>query len=168
MITKFITFIHLLIILLNISYVFCTKNKKYDYIFLLYTYFLILHWMFFNNECIISYVYKKMQNNDYEAGTDLNNNNNDDLYNIFGEYKFNILTFFHLLFMINIYMVARRNNIKQYLIFIFILIFNAYSLNLVITINYKNTNFQFFNDIFKISLLLFGLYIYINKNNIYE
>ena len=168
MITKFITFIHLLIILLNISYVFCTKNKKYDYIFLLYTYFLILHWMFFNNECIISYVYKKMQNNDYEAGSDLNNNNNDDLYNIFGEYKFNILTFFHLLFMINIYMVARRNNIKQYLIFIFILIFNAYSLNLVITINYKNTNFQFFNDIFKISLLLFGLYIYINKNNIYE
>ena len=175
MITKFITFIHLLIILLNISYVFCTKNKKYDYIFLLYTYFLILHWMFFNNECIISYVYKKMQNNDYESGSHLNNDNlnndnlkNDDLYNIFGEYKFDILTFFHLLFMINIYMVAKRNNIKQYLIFIFILIFNAYSLNLVITINYKNTNFQFFNDISKISLLLFGLYIYTNKNNIYE
>jgi hypothetical protein len=39
---------------------------------------------------------------------------------------------------------------------------------LVITINYKNTNFQFFNDISKISLLLFGLYIYINKDNIYE
>jgi 4-hydroxybenzoate polyprenyltransferase len=111
-----------------------------------------------------------MQNNDYESGSHLKNDDlkNDDLYNIFGEYKFDILTFFHLLFMINIYMVARRNNIKQYLIFIFILIFNAYSLNLVITINYKNTNFQFFNDISKISLLLFGLYIYINKDNIYE
>jgi hypothetical protein len=95
-----IAFIHLLIILFTIFYVFYTKNKEYDYIYLTYIYFLVLHWTFLNGECICSYYFKKIQNNDYELGSDLSN---DDAHYFFGEYRNYILILIHILVTVNIY-----------------------------------------------------------------
>jgi hypothetical protein len=166
MINIIILFIHILIVLFNILYVFCIKNKQYDYIYLTYVYFLILHWTFLNGECLLSYLYKKIQNNDYELGSDCKN---DDLHDMFGEYRSYVVIFINIMLTINIYMVCKRNNIKNYVILMFILLFQSFSFNFsYFTYHHINTNFQFFNNIIKISLIFFGLYIYINKDNINE
>jgi hypothetical protein len=117
-----------------------------------------------NGECIFSYCFKKIKNNDYELGSDFKN---DDLYYIFGEYRSYVVIFLNIMLIINIYIACKRNNIKNYVIFMFILLFQSFSLNFsYFTDHHINTNFQFFNNIIKISLIFFGLYIYINKDNI--
>ena len=60
MIYKLIAFIHLLLCIFSILYVFLIKNKQYDYIYLIVIYFILLHWALLKGECIISYLYKKM------------------------------------------------------------------------------------------------------------
>ena len=169
MIKELIAFIHLFGILLTILYVFLIKNKKYDYFYLGYIYFVLLHWTFLKGECIIAYLYKKIQNNDYELGSDFKK---DDIFYIFsflGEYKKYIPLFLNIMVIINIYMITKRNNIKNHIIVLFILLFIAFIINFVyFTDHHINTNFQFFNDIIKISLIFFGLYIYTNQDNIYE
>jgi hypothetical protein len=153
MINTLIVFIHSLIILFTNFYVFYTKNNKYDYLYLTYVYFLILHWAFLNGDCIITIYYNKILNNDKE-------NKKHDLYFIFGKYITYLIVFFHILMIINIYMVANRNNIKDYIIFIFILLFLSCSFcKYYFTDHDINTNFKFFNNIIKISLIYFGLYI---------
>ena len=68
---------------------------------------------------------------------------------------------------INIYMVCKRNNIKDYLIFIFILLFLSCSFSkYYFTNHYINTNFICVNKIIQISLIYFSLYIYLNQDKI--
>ena len=155
MIISLIVLIHLLIRFFTIFYVFYTKNNKYDYIYLTYLYFLILHWTFFNGECILTIFYNKIVNNDYENEID-----EIDFIFIFGKYKKYLIIFFHILMTINIYMVCKRNNIKDYIIFLFILLFLSCSFCKYYFIDHHiNTNFKFVNKIIQISLIYFGLYI---------
>jgi hypothetical protein len=161
MIDMLIAFIHLLIILFTNFYVFFTKNKEYDYIY----YFLLLHWTFLNGECICSYYFKKIQNNDYELGSDFKN---DDLYYIFGEYRSYIIIFINIMIPLNIFIVTMRNNKKvNYIIYTLIFLFLTFSLNFYnYTDHHINKQFQYSNNIIQISLIFFGLYVYTNKYNI--
>jgi hypothetical protein len=162
MIISLIVLIHLLIRFFTIFYVFYTKNNKYDYIYLTYLYFLILHWTFFNGECILTIFYNKIVNNENEY-----ENDEIDFIFIFGKYKKYLIIFFHILMTINIYMVCKRNNIKDYIIFIFILLFLSCSFSkYYFTNRYINTNFKLFNNILQISLIYFGLYVYTNQDKI--
>jgi hypothetical protein len=141
------------------------QNKRYDYIFLTCAYLLLLHWTFFKGECIISYLYKKLQNNDYELGSELNN---DDFQYVLGDiskYRFYVMFVINIVFMLNIYIVAKRNNIKNHYILIFILLYKIYFCGVYFFTNHNtNTNFQLFNEIIKILLILFGIHFYINNN----
>jgi hypothetical protein len=157
-------FIHILIVLYTILYGICVQNNKYDYIYLAYIYFLLLHWTFFKGECIVSYYFKKIQNNEYELGSDFTN---DEYYYILGDYKKYGIVFASIILIINILIISNRNNIKNYIIFIFILLLQSYTLVLSFFTNYnKNINFQLFNEIIKIFLIFFGIYIFINYKQI--
>jgi hypothetical protein len=120
-------------------------------------------------------MYKKIKNNDYELGSDFKN---DDFDYVLSEYKSNkcyMVLLSDLLLILNIYMVCKRNNIKNYIIFIFILLIQFYKLILFYFTNYKclnnintNTNFKLFNNIIQIILIFCGLYMYTNQDNINE
>ena len=57
----FILFIiHWTITLFTCFYVFFRKNKRYDYIYFLVASIIVIHWFFFNNECIISILEKNI------------------------------------------------------------------------------------------------------------
>jgi hypothetical protein len=162
MINKLIVFIHLLLCIFSILYVFLIKNKQYDYIYLIVIYFILLHWALLKGECIISYLYKKMQNNDYEIGS---NTKTDDLEYFFGEYTNYFHFFIQILTAINIYMLCKRNNIKNYITFMFIFIYITFvSLFYLLDRNQINQLY----DIIKISLIFFGLYIYLNQDSIHN
>jgi hypothetical protein len=164
MIINLLIFIHILVVLYTILYSICVKNNKYDYIYLAYIYFLLLHWTFFKGECIVSYYLKKIENNNYELGSDFTN---DEYYYILGDYKYYANIVVSIILIINIYIIGRRNNIKNYIIFIFILLLQSYILVLSSFTNY-NINFQLFNEIIKIFLILFGIYIFINNKKLFN
>jgi hypothetical protein len=169
MINYLIIFVHILLILSQTLYGYCIKKNNYDHIYLVYVYFLLLHWIFLKGECIISYLYKKLQKNDYELGS---NSINDDLHYIVGDYKLYIIFVLNIIFMISVFIVSKRNNIKTHYILIFILYYYVYILFLYyiryhnININ-TNTNFQLFNDIIKILLIFFGIYFYRNNRTFF-
>jgi hypothetical protein len=163
MINTLITFIHLLIMLPIYFFVFYTKNNKYDYFYLILLYFILLQWTILNNECIVSYVYKKINNNDYVAGSEFIN---DDLYIIYGEYR-NYIHIFDILLIYNIYMVFKRNNIKNNIIFIYIYIYLFYKLCFYYCINNKLI-YKIIIIKIQIIMFLFALYIYTNQDNIYN
>jgi len=164
MITNLLIFIHILVVLYTILYGICVKNNKYDYIYLAYIYFLLLHWTFFKGECIVSYYLKKIKNNEYELGSDFTN---DEYHYILGDYKKYGIILASIILIINIFIISNRNNINNYIIFLFILLLQSYILVLSSFTNYnKNINFQLFNEIIKIFLIFFGIYIFINYKQI--
>jgi hypothetical protein len=170
MIDILIAFIHLLLISFTAVYVFCIKDNDYDYIYLEYLYFVLLHWTFLKGECIMSYFFKKMRNSDYKLGSDFIY---DDLNYLLSGYEMYLSIILQILIIVNIYMVCKRNNIKNYIIYIFIIFFISFCLIYSFCISYftnhhKNTNYQLVNNILQIIIIFFGLYIYTNKDNIYE
>jgi hypothetical protein len=109
-------------------------------------------------------LFKKIQNNEYELGSDFTN---DEYYYILGGYKYYANILASIILSINILIISNRNNIKNYIIFIFILLLQSYTLVLSFFTNY-NINFQLFNEIIKIFLIFFGIYIFINNNIIFN
>jgi hypothetical protein len=105
----------------------------------------------------MSYCFKKIKNNDYELGSDFTN---DEYHYILGDYKYYANILASIILIINIFIISKRNNIKNHIIFIFILLLQSYILVLSFFTNYNNnTFFQLFNEIIKIFLILFGIYL---------
>jgi len=73
-----IAVIHVIQVLLTATYIFWrsyTPAQYRIYLDTIFIYFVILlpfSWLVFNNECIISYIWKKMQDKDYKQGTTYN------------------------------------------------------------------------------------------------
>lgn len=83
-------------------------------------YFIIFHWLFLKGECVLSYLFKKIQNKNYILG---NSPKDDDSYYLFGEYRDYILTLKNILILLNIYLLYKRNDNYGCMIVIFILLF---------------------------------------------
>jgi hypothetical protein len=144
-----------------ILYGICINDKKYDYIYIAFIYFLFLHWTFLKSECILSYYFRKLENNNYELGLE---NSKDDFDYLFGNYKKYFISIIFFGILINILIIGNRNNIKKHYIYIYIFIFTFYlHVKDYFKNHNKNTNFQLFNEIIKILLILFGIYFYINN-----
>jgi hypothetical protein len=163
MIDKLIVLIHVLFISFLGSYIFFIENSKYDYIYLSVIYFIMFLWMCFKGECILSYLYKKINNNNYKLGTNLND---DDFYYVFGEYRNNIIIIYNILLVLNIYIVCKRNNIKNYIMYIFIMFYVYY---ILFYSSYRvNKKIKLINYIVNTFLIIFGLYIITFTHDIYN
>ena len=64
----FFQVLHLLNEIFLSSYVFIFP-KKYDIYYICYILFIIIHWILLKNECIISYIEKKLIDKDYSLGS---------------------------------------------------------------------------------------------------
>jgi hypothetical protein len=161
MIKNLILFVHLLVVSYLIFYRMCVNNKKYDHIYILLIYFILLHWTFLKGECILGYSYKKLENKDYKFGL---NNTNDDFDCLFGCYKIYFCILIYISIIINIFFIGSCNNIKKYYLYIYIFIYTFYLCGRQCYNNRNiNANFQLFNDIIKILLIFFGIYFYRNN-----
>ncbi len=62
--------LHFVLPLIYIIYLFFAPVKWDPYMFIWFN-ILTLHWILFNNECIISYIHKKLENPNYKMGEDV-------------------------------------------------------------------------------------------------
>jgi len=78
-----IQFLHVLIDIFNCSYIFIFSSK-YDIYFATWILAQTLHWLLLKNECVVSYIEKKIEDPDYELGSEPKRVPHNEVY--FNEY----------------------------------------------------------------------------------
>jgi hypothetical protein len=164
----FIPIVHFITIIFSSSYAFIFKKNKFDFIYLLISYLVLLHWTFFNGECSITYYFKKQKDSNHIAGKDLHIN---EFTILFKEHA-NIIKFFNIacniLLVISLYITFNRNNIPDYISITFLSIFEIYSCGVYFFTNhYKNETFLMFQHVIRFLTILIGIMtcIYFLKKN---
>lgn len=158
MLLYLITWLHIAVVIFVSFYVFLFKKNFFDYVYLSYIYLVILHWTFFNGECFVSYLYKKLKYKNYKAGDNLKDNELTSLYHM-KHSTVAILAITNILFItINIWMIAKRNRIPIYLTITFmILLFVMYFSFKTFKHHSTNKSYHLFLEIMKYILIVFGI-----------
>lgn len=114
----FIKFLHLINEFFMMTYIYFFRTNKYDLYFTIYIFLIFLHWILLKNECILSYLEKKLIDKDYILGSKPYDH---PFENIFPKY---VLYIFIILKILNIIVVLLRNlrNIFIVIMILFILI----------------------------------------------
>lgn len=167
----FIPIIHFITIIFFSGYAFIFKKNKFDFIYLLVNYLVLLHWTFLNGECIMSYYFKKQKDTNYIAGKELHNNE----FKILFKDNVNIIKLMtivcNILLVISLFITFMRNNIPSYISITFLFIFEIYFYALYFfTSHYKNEKFFIFQNVIKFLTILIGIvaYIYFSKFSQYN
>jgi hypothetical protein len=158
MLPYIICWVHIIMIVFVSFYVFIFKRSFFDYIYLLYIYFVILHWTFLKGECIITYVYKKLKDKNYIAGENLQDNELISLLKVKHSTVKMMSTIHFLFIIINIVLIAKRNHIPNilYTIFLFLLII-MFGTSKYFKNHHRNKSFHLFLEIMKCLLIIFGI-----------
>jgi hypothetical protein len=123
--------IHLINELFVSTYVFIF-NKKYDIYYIIYILLIITHWIILNNECVISYIEKKLINKDYILGDQPFEH---PYHNFLPIYIINLLEGLKFL---NLIIIFVRNRDNKLIIFIMLIIFGYILFNLANKLYYFN------------------------------
>ncbi len=156
--TMFIITFHLFFMFFMTFYPFIFKKSIYDYAYIAFSYFILLHWMFLNGECAITYYFKKLENPNYIAGSDLYK---DELKSVFKDHVKLIQLFLiihNLILMLNLFIVSKRNHIHSFFVISFLLLFEVYFYGLYFfKDHYRNPSFLLFQEILKYLTIFIGV-----------
>lgn len=120
MLNKLIGIFHIFLGIFTSFYAFIIpKNFLFDFLYILYIIFLLFSWILFNNECVITYYYNKLNNiKKKPESSDL-----DEIYDgksFFGRFCFTVTT---IAIILSIYIAATRSNITNtFVVFLLICI----------------------------------------------
>ena len=64
-------FLHLFLMIISVAYPLLVKKNKYDFIYLIFLYLIILQWIIFKNECLVNYLEKTKIDSEYKLGTNI-------------------------------------------------------------------------------------------------
>ena len=118
---NFIKLIHLLNEIFLSTYIFIFP-KKYDIYYVIYVLLIKIHWILLKNECILSYIEKRLKNKDYVLGSKPYEHPFHSLLPKNFKYIFRLLKF------INLLVIFIRNIKNKYIVIliIFIVLFILY------------------------------------------
>ena len=154
MLNAMIMIAHVCIMLFMATYAFLFKRNRFDYLFLVVNYLILLHWTFLNGECVVTYVFKKLEDPQYTVGSNLHK---DELKTTFKGNEKTIQLFIvlhNLVFMLNLYLVFKRNHISPVIYIPFLLLFEIYFYGLYLFDNHcDNPRYFMFQDVIKYLLI---------------
>ena len=110
MIDKIIGLFHIILSFIASIY-FIWRNNYLDTYYILYFCIINISWVLMKNECIVSYISKKLENNDYKMGetTDLK-----DYETILGSEISNVfLNYLLTMYIVNLLLIVYTSNIKN-------------------------------------------------------
>jgi hypothetical protein len=64
-------FLHLFLMIISVAYPLLTNKNKYDFLYLIFLYIIIAHWIYFKNECLVNYLEKTKIDPEYKLGTNI-------------------------------------------------------------------------------------------------
>lgn len=151
-----LVYLHMLCPVFLALYGFLFKKSRFDILYLCIIYFILLHWTFFNSECVLSYYYKKNKYPKYIAGSDLKN----DFHHHFKDYSIFIYVTSFLLnigMMLSFYKVFTRYYPKEFA-YAFILLFLTFYYGSFLFVNHPNNpSFLLFQEMIKYAVIAWGL-----------
>jgi hypothetical protein len=134
------------------------KKYGYDFLYIIFILLIILHWVYFNNKCILTYLNDKY-------------NNSIEFEFIFGKYINIFNSIFSILFIIiistNIIIVSNRNNFKYlnniFFIILPIIIFYIFFIKNIDKYKFFKKNEYFITEMYKI-IIISCIVFFICKN----
>lgn len=118
--------IHWAITLFAAFYVFFRKNKKYDWFYFTLVGGVMISWLFFKQECIISYFEKKMLDPNYVMGSDIQRHPSLTFYIESRLFQTAIMTMLGVLLIYNAAIMGYIYHLPNYIIYSGITIAIAY------------------------------------------
>lgn len=115
-----------LIICVSSIYVFIRKSTKYDYIYFIVIILIIMGWLINKQECIISYLEKRLFKQNYQCGSDSTYHPSTTLYIHNANVQMFILTVIIILMMINLLVMMKIYKVHVIVIFMVLLIAIVY------------------------------------------
>ena len=140
-----------------------SKARGYDFYYIGYVLLLVVSWLAFKDECLITYAYKKYKNPDYVMGQD--SNKLKDSEDIFGEeLSRSVINIIITLTIISIYCVSKRSHFApNYVWSLFVLFLALYLLiqRKFYAPRFYDAHLKKYNPAFRIMFLaITGLYLW--------
>lgn len=156
--------LHLILGLCISIYPFIFTKSRFDYIFLLYTFSVVILWTYFNGECFIAYLVKKYKDPSYISGSNIKHEISY-IYPSLDTVIFLITKCVHILWMYSFYIVMTRNKYPVYITISFIFIWLTYLiLQYTFTNLHENKTFHLYQQIIYYCLIIIlGFAIYYTK-----
>ena len=98
------------------SYLF-VFNIQFDFYFIIIAFLQSMHWLVLKNECIITYIEKKLLDPNYKLGDNIAYNPYENIYYFNNKLLINIKTFIFFIIILYICYRNRKNKIVYLLIF---------------------------------------------------
>jgi len=144
--------IHLLLACIKYTYGYYSIASTFDSFYLIIFALIPLSWIFYKGECIISYIKKKQEDNNYQMGdqpfdhTDVSNlfKNNNIIYNLYSDIS--TCVYIGSLIIVN----NRSQLISNYLLYIAIILLLIYMMDKNLRLNIQ---FQIFLSIILLSII---------------
>ena len=157
MIDKIIGLIHIILSFI-LSLYFIWRKDEYDIYFILYFCIINISWVFMKNECIISYMAKKLHNNDYKLGDNLNIEDYNSV--ISPEISNFFLNYVLLMYIVNLLVIVYISDIKTVLKVSLLGVLFSYT-SYVLSLRKEINDRRFYNTLNllanSVPLILFGL-----------
>lgn len=157
MIDKIIGLIHIILSFI-LSLYFIWRKDEYDIYFILYFCIINISWVFMKNECIISYMAKKLHNNDYKLGDTLDIEDYDSV--IGPEISNFFLNYVLLMYIVNLLVIVYISDIKTVLKVSLLGVLFSYT-SYVLSLRKEINDRRFYNTLNllanSVPLILFGL-----------
>jgi hypothetical protein len=155
-IKRIIGIIHILgIIIVGIYGLLPCKNKLIDKMYMINFAIIPLSWIIFKDECLVSYLTKKLKNKNYKLGEDPNDVsdisdffNNENEYKIFNNVK-NILRIYSIIIINN-----RTTKIDNKIIIPALILYLIYTYDISCNLNYRKKLYPYFQIILSYYLLV--------------
>ena len=158
---KYLGFFHVFFSVFVSLYGIFFKKSRLDYIYILYSVFVVVTWTFYNGECLVTYYIKKKENKNYNAGEE--STDMKDMYLLFGSKNivYAMVTFFVFVNSISVYIVLKRNNYPSFIYYSFPIVNIMYTLAIRISTFklHENKIFLFFQEIVKVYVIFILLLI---------
>lgn len=158
--------VHFLFSILIASYAFITQKNWGDFIYIFYTFFVLISWTSCNGECLVTFLSKRSTDIHYIPGKDVHNNEDMYIFPISNESVNMILNILMSLWWYGIYKVLHRNKYPDFIAFSFIITWIFYKFLLLTYTNHDSNNE--FHNYQKIALSIFIILlisvIYYTKN----
>jgi hypothetical protein len=99
--------LHSIFALFLAFYVFVFPKTKFDFWYLVIFFVLVIHWIYLKGECFVSYLHKKKNNPNYQAGEGVFEHG--DMATVYGEWYKILMPWGLFLYGLSVFLVFRRN-----------------------------------------------------------
>lgn len=120
--------IHWILSLVSYFYVFVRKSNKYDYVYFIIVFIIILSWITNKQECLISFLEKKILTPEYKYGSDPTYHPSLTFYNKSHSFQTIVLTIASILMIINLSVMMNIYKLNTVLIVLLLIIAISYTL----------------------------------------